>query len=116
MKDIKCSNCLQIYVHICAICSNTFKSNDSLQDHIKAVHETHKDVHNFKRLNKCVICNKRFSGPGLLMYHVLSIHTDEEPSDDDKRFLEKVNKNQCPICNESFKQKFGFKNPCCRYT
>ena len=132
MKDIKCPNCLQIYVHICAICSKTYKTKPRLHYHIKAVHETHKcsfcenvfttiyrlrkhitslhkDVPSFKRLYKCDICNKRFSGPRRLKYHVLSIHTDAEISDDDKGFLEKVNQNECPICTESFSRSLDLK-------
>ena len=69
--------------NICAHCKKRFSRADSLNDHIKAIHE--------KKTIRCAVCSKTLSSLQKLRRHQLT-HTDEK-------------QHQCSHCMKSFKRE-----------
>ena len=70
---------------VCGRCQKEFGRKDSLQRHIRDVHE--------KKRHKCDQCEKDFASEGALRDHKLTKHEGKKI---------KRNKKLCPHCNKSF--------------
>ncbi|VDL61150.1 unnamed protein product [Hymenolepis diminuta] len=74
----------------CGVCGKSFSRNNTLRDHVMAVHERLKP-------HKCEICGKDFCQYSTLLLHISSIHNGERPYSCgycDKKFAAKSHINR----------------------
>lgn len=81
--------CLEQGTYICPECRHSFSLKETLEKHVKAVHEKTKDY-------VCGVCGVGFALPGTLHEHIKCVH-------------EKIRKHKCTHCSATFSKRRDLK-------